>query len=177
MFPFWSQPCWWDTVISVLPNLIGFSIGGFAIWMSFGDESFKARLSGQRKNSKSAVSPFMAVNSLFVHFILLQIIALFWALTSKTWYIHPSELTPPFNVLMIPLENLIARLDLDVCCIIFWGVGFWIFLYSLLTAVAATLTILRAASWYDRFQTTQHAKEADGQNKEGNDGKQENQEL
>lgn len=39
------------------------------------------------------------------------------------------------------------------------GIGFWIFLYSLMTAIAATLGILRAASWYDRSQTLKKAKQ------------------
>jgi len=38
----WINPLWWDSVLSIVPNLLGFTLGGFAIFLSFGDDRFKA---------------------------------------------------------------------------------------------------------------------------------------
>ncbi|HGH8119852.1 TPA: hypothetical protein ACJOG3_003647, partial [Vibrio cholerae] len=78
----WLSPNWFEMPITVLPSIIGFSLGGYAIWLALGDDKFRASISGKTKTGQE--SPFIIVNATFVHFIVLQIIALFLALIGKS---------------------------------------------------------------------------------------------
>jgi len=40
----WARQGWWDIPLGVLPNVIGFTLGGYAILITFGDERFKTLL-------------------------------------------------------------------------------------------------------------------------------------
>ena len=78
----WTTHNWYDLPISTLPNIIGFSLGGYAIWLALGDDKFKASISGREVGELE--SPFIKVNATFVHFIFLQIVALIFALCAKS---------------------------------------------------------------------------------------------
>ncbi len=41
LYPSWSHKGWWNDILSLMPNLLGFSLGGFAMWIAIGDEAFK----------------------------------------------------------------------------------------------------------------------------------------
>ncbi|CPR67045.1 Uncharacterised protein [Salmonella enterica subsp. enterica serovar Bovismorbificans] len=41
LYPSWSHQGWWNDILSLMPNLLGFSLGGFAMWIAIGDEAFK----------------------------------------------------------------------------------------------------------------------------------------
>lgn len=144
-YPTWSTIGWWQHVLSVMPSVLGFSLGGYAIWMAIGDEHFRAMMSGEGENG--GTSPFMAVNAAFVHFILMQILAILIALVASAYNF-------PFNTNGC-FAHLLDRLGLSVHSVklVASGVGYLVFLYALMTAVAATLAILRVSSWYDQIQT------------------------
>src|SRR5437879_3044809 len=61
--PAWTSGAWWSNVLQVLPNIVGFSIGGYAIWLGFGDEKFKQLISFREKESE--ISPYMEVSATF----------------------------------------------------------------------------------------------------------------
>lgn len=44
--PLWLRPNWWGTVLGVMPNVLGFSLGGFAIFLAFGDDDFRHLIGG-----------------------------------------------------------------------------------------------------------------------------------
>src|SRR5690554_7741499 len=46
----WLKYDWVEIPISVLPNIIGFSLGGYAIWLALGDDKFRASISGKTKD-------------------------------------------------------------------------------------------------------------------------------
>lgn len=71
---------WWDIFISVLPNLLGFTLGGFAVFFAFGDENFRVILIDNSDDDDSNISGsslYVELCSTFVHFIVVQIFAFF----------------------------------------------------------------------------------------------------
>ncbi|HDV1994505.1 TPA: hypothetical protein RHX29_004600, partial [Escherichia coli] len=70
-----------------MPNLLGFSLGGFAMWIAIGDEAFKKIITGDEESENGEVeySPYMSVNATFVHFILLQLLTIITALVTKAY--------------------------------------------------------------------------------------------
>lgn len=137
MFPLWLQPGWWESPLSILPNIVSFSLGGFAILLAFGDERFRSLISGEREAGKA--SPYLVFAATFMHFILLQILALFAALFAKAWFqvpVHASEHAIAFNS--------IARSA-------FWAFGFGLFVYSLFAAIAAVMAIFVLVRSFDTY--------------------------
>ena len=159
MYGTWSEPGWWDGVISVLPNVLGFSLGGYAIWLAVGDEKFRSMMSGEREPDE--ISPFMMVNASFVHFIFLQILGIIIALLGQS-------LNHPWNP-DIWLVSCLAGIGVSSHALKLIGsaIGYWVFLYALLAAAAATLAILRVSSWYDKEQTRRWAE---GKHKDDKNG-------
>lgn len=151
LFPYWSSPRWWETVIAIMPNLIGFSLGGYAIWLGLGDDSFRKLLSGRaEQEAADEPSPFMQVNAAFVHFIIMQVAGLFAAIFAMAYYFPLSHDSVLWKVAKFLHINLVETLYIGR--LIYWGFAFWIFIYALLMAVAATLTILRVAHWFEKYK-------------------------
>lgn len=128
--PVWSGEhkdwAWFNICISVIPNLVGFTLGGYAMLLAFGNEKFRALLAGDDDDGEP--SPFMKVNATFIHFIIMQMLSLFIALIELGWSIKTG---------------------------VFAFIGFTVFIYALSTAIAAALAILRLAGWFDHFMKSQ----------------------
>lgn len=136
MFPFWLNESWWDTALSTLPNLLGFTLAGFTIWLGFGDEKFRILLSNAKPDKESA---FMGVSAAFAHFVVVQLLALIAALWSKAMdFPLPNDFN--LRIMFKPIAHFGHFL------------GFTLFVYALMSALAATLGVFRAASWYDRHK-------------------------
>lgn len=118
-----GDACWnWpNTVIGALPNILGFSLGGYAILIGFGDKEFLKALIGPEKDGSPSV--YMEVSGAFVHFILIQVVALLFAFLVDTFQ------TRHF------VTNFI---------------GVFLFIYAMCSVVAATFAVLNVASWYDK---------------------------
>lgn len=134
---FWSMEKWWEQPLSILPNLLGFSLGGLAMFLSFGDERFRSILT--EHTAADEPSPYMELCSSFVHFIALQICALMFALVAKSidfQFPWPAEYRPIVSVFTV----------------IFSGMGYLLFLYSVSAMLAATMSVFRICSWYELHQ-------------------------
>lgn len=148
MSHFWLQEAWWDTSISILPSIIGFALGGYAIWLGFGDEKFRNIIS--EKDDSSGFSPYLEVSATFAHFIIVQLLALCLALLAKAMNFPISDIHW--------LYSLLTQLKLQTCFLheviapIFYGFGFLLLIYAIMTAVAATLAVFRVAYWFDTFR-------------------------
>jgi len=127
-FSTWTDIKWWEDVIGVIPDIVGFTIGGYAIILVFGGEQFRSALSG---SSSKEPSPYLQVNVAFVHFISMQVLALLFALVVKSWFADSESL--------------------GMLGIIISGFGYGLFLYSLLCAVAAAFALLKVSKWYDVY--------------------------
>jgi len=144
LFPHWSNSNWWDDVLSIMPNLLGFSLGGYAMWIAIGDDNFRKLISGE--SQKGETSPYMEVNAAFVHFILLQMLSIILSLIAKAYYFIWSD-----KLSILQDYNTI----IGVITFLGYFFSYFIFIYALLSAVAATLALLSVSSWYDMYQTEQ----------------------
>ena len=115
---------WFDLIISVLPGILGFTLGGYAILLAFGDEKFRQIIAGQGKDGNP--SPFMVLNGAFIHFIIVQGFSIIFAIIGKSW----------------GTETGVLAWFGSVC-----------FIYSILTAVAAAMAILNIADWFDTYKS------------------------
>lgn len=127
--PFWTgssrKVTWYDLALTSLPNLLGFTLGGYAILLAFGDDRFRKIISGRRDGE--ACSPFIGINSTFIHFIIVQVIAIMSAVIGSAWQIENGK---------------------------FAFFGFLFFSYSIMTAVAAAMSVLRLSHWFDIWSST-----------------------
>ena len=143
LYPHWNTSPWWEDVLSIMPNLLGFSLGGYAMFLAVGDEKFRAILAG-KDDDDSEESPFLELNGAFVHFIIFQIVALFIALFRQAYD--------------FPISNdsfLLTLFGDKFSCILIVAnfIGYWVFIYALALALAATFALLRVGNWYDIYQT------------------------
>ncbi|WP_199052937.1 hypothetical protein [Aquitalea sp. ASV15] len=137
---FWLKEQWWEQVLSVMPNVLGFTLGGFAIFLGFGDERFKELISGQDEGEEGP-SPYMEVSATFLHFVLIQLATLLMAIVVKATSFDPPKQWKEF---LEPLVSLRAVSDM---------LGYWLFLYGLCITAAAAIAIFRVSSWFDALQT------------------------
>ncbi|HAU4370685.1 TPA: hypothetical protein F6W26_24720 [Citrobacter amalonaticus] len=152
LYPSWSHKGWWDDILSLMPNLLGFSLGGFAMWIAIGDEAFKKIITGDEINEKGEVesSPYMSVNATFVHFILLQLLTIITALITKA-----------YSSILIDNAFMYYYIGISYKYILlgFSFFAYFIFIYSVFSALAAVLAIFRVSSWYDKFMTLRNIQE------------------
>lgn len=145
--PTWTTPEWWKDSISVLPSLLGFTLGGFAIFLGFGSDSFKEMISSE--NEKEA--QYLSVSAVFLTFVGVQVLGLLWAIAcAATWQPTPSWLSPMSDILYH------GRL-------FFWGIGYLLFLYGIVLAFHAALRIFRLSRWYNSFLVYQAKLDEDKQ--------------
>ena len=135
LFPLWVRGGWWDTVLAILPNLLGFSLAGYAIFLAFGNDRFREFLSGTRVKDDSA---FLSITTTFMHFVVVQIVALTLALIAKSAYQWPVPDEYPFLILVYASYP-------------FWAAGFLAFCYTLTTSLAALIAIFRLVRLLDLF--------------------------
>lgn len=145
-FNTWTNPKWWDQSLSILPNLLGFTLGGFAIFIGFGDERFRALLA-EPEEDKNKPTIYVSLCSTFVHFILVQVLALTYAVVANSWWFY----TPRLDF---------ARPALGYLNGIAGAVGYGLFLYALTSVVAATMHVLRIATMYEQHQRIKVAQDA-----------------
>jgi hypothetical protein len=136
MFPYWLYKSWWETSLAILPNVLGFTLAGFTIWLGFGDEKFRELISKAKPNKTSV---FMGVSSTFAHFVVAQILALLAALWAKAM---DFPLAPECS--LYPHMVYLSKLG--------FFIGYLLFIYALMSALAAALGVLRTASWFDRHR-------------------------
>lgn len=158
-FNFWTQPGWWERPIAVLPNLLGFSLGGFAVWLASGDDKFRAALAGRvakvengEVKQEDKHSPYLAVSATFTHFVVVQVFGLLYALICMSL-----NFTLDDDAILL---KYISRAQLERGTVIAGGIGYWLFLYSLILALAAVLGLFRISSWYDTNISKRRLSEA-----------------
>ena len=111
---------WYDDVLTIIPSILGFSLGGYAILIGFGDANFFNIICGKLENEKASL--YMRVNASFFHFIFIQFISLIFAIFIRA---------TGFNLFILNL------------------IGITLFMYALLTIVSTCFAVLNLASWFD----------------------------
>lgn len=134
----WLAPDWWNDPISVLPNLLGFSLAGFAIFIGFGDNDFRELMATPDRDDNGP-TVYLAVCATFVHFIVVQVLAFLYAFLSKGLFFY-CKLLDPIRDSVLPVLNWING-----------AVGYGLFIYALVSIVAATMHVFRIAKMYSSF--------------------------
>lgn len=112
---------WQDRVMTTVPSILGFSLGGYAILVGFGDEDFRKCIRGKRKGERASL--YMRVNAAFLHFIFVQFLCLLYAVVTESLFINK--------------------------IFIFYFLGVFFFIYALMTIIATSLAVLNLANWFD----------------------------
>lgn len=143
-FGFWFEKNWTGQALQVLPNLLGFTLGGFAVFLGFGDEKFRQLISGGKKdgNGDDKSSPYLRMSATFLHFVLVQVAALLWAIVAAA--MHSFHLPLPESLSATAMS---LRVFGD-------GLGYWLLIYSIMSAAAAAIAVFRTAWWFDSWQET-----------------------
>jgi hypothetical protein len=145
---FWWTQDWWELPISILPNLIGFSLGGYAILLAFGDDKFRKLLVPARKATPSPGAPtlYMTVSAIFLHFILTQVAALILSLVAKTLDFSLAEALPNALTTSVLFDHVVGAAQTAL-----GAFGFFSFLYSLCLAPAAALSVFGLSEMFEMY--------------------------
>jgi hypothetical protein len=138
----WLYSNWWQDVTSVIPSLLGFTLGGFAVFIGFGDEKFRQLLAEpdfaeQSESDKPSI--YTELCSTFVHFIIIQCAALLYAITFESLQFFSPKLS---NIQQL----------LNAGGLAFSAFGYLLYLYALVSILAVTMHLFRIATMYEQFQ-------------------------
>ncbi|WP_419786879.1 hypothetical protein [Pseudodesulfovibrio sp.] len=111
---------WHELAISILPDLLGFSLGGYVIMVGFGDVEFLEALRGRTSSSPSS---YMKMNAAFVHFLVVQTTTLLLAIMSSS----------------LGLSDIVSTF-----------IGMFLLFYTIGTLFAAIFNVLTVSNWYDQ---------------------------
>ncbi len=132
----WLQPTWVDLPLSLLPNLLGFSLGAYALIFSLADERLLAALNAPTTDGTPTV--LRMVNATFLHFILIQTAAIVFALMNKsTLLIDLVEIlgaTPCWTSVLTRLLTCLAG-----------AIGYFLTVYAVVSLIGAALAAYRLA--------------------------------
>jgi hypothetical protein len=136
LYSLWLECKWPELSMTVLPNLLGFSLGVYALLFSLMSPRLRKAL--KALPNSSGISYLREVNATFFHFILVQVIGIIWAigfrqsllvdLFSKTLNWHPGAEKALWGLSMVG----------SFC-------GAFLLIYSILLIVAASLAVFRLA--------------------------------
>ena len=147
-WPAWLSPNWWEHTISVLPSLLGFTLGGFAIFLGFGSDQFKELIAKEDETK----SEYLSVSAVFLFIVAVQTVGLLYAVICKSLWIPTPDLLKHFS-LIIPYLNSVA-----------WFVGFFLYVFGIVLSLRAALRIFRVSRWYNSFLVA-NAEEHDNKRK------------
>lgn len=141
----WVAEPWWKTASSILPNMVGFAIGGYAIWLGFGDADFRKILT---KKKDGGTSPYVVISASFAHFILIQLGALLLSIVADGL---DFALDPKCG-----LGKILFQVFGSVAFVHEWltpignFVGFLLFMYALTSALATSMAVFRLTTILER---------------------------
>ena len=141
-----NNKLWIADPLTILPSLLGFTLAGYAMWLSVGNEKLKILLSSKfDKEKKNGYSLFMQINASFIHFVIFQLITLIFV------YFLKYNDAPYF---INKIEEFYILYDITYAVLNFLGnllnaIGFFLFVYSIFTMLATVFGIFRISFWID----------------------------
>ena len=137
---YWSDNSWWSQSLLILPSLLGFTLGGFAVFLSLGSEDFRSLMAQPDEGETTDESPYMTVIGSFVHFVLIQMIAILVSILANaaSYTKRPCFLSEDINLIL----NYIVGFT-----------GYGLFLYSLLLALSVCFAIYRMSGLFTQYDT------------------------
>lgn len=137
---YWLNNKWWEQTLSILPSLLAITTASLALFLGYGTEQFRRFMAKKGKGEETP--PYLAVVTTFVHFSVMQTLAIFIALVS-------------INLNAFPYLD-ISNNTRELVVLILWGIlgfiGYFMFLYSLILVFSVSFSLYRLADWYVRFE-------------------------
>lgn len=146
-WPAWLAPGWWENPISVLPSLLGFTLGGFAIFLGFGSDQFKELIARENETK----SEYLSVSSAFLFIVAVQVVGLLYAIISKSLWVPTPALLKHVSPIL-PYLNPIA-----------WFVGYFLYVLGIVLSLRAAIRIFRVSRWYNSFLVANSKEHGDTQ--------------
>lgn len=136
----WISGSWAASTLSIIPNLLGFSLGTYAMLFSLMSNRLKLTLRAIR--NKRGIPYLNEINSTFLYFIFVQIVVLVWAFLYQqtVWF----DLLNIFGLHHIANEPLFY-----IPAMVGGYLGTVALIYSFLLVVASSLSIYRLARIVD----------------------------
>ncbi|MER9236602.1 hypothetical protein NKI56_32080 [Mesorhizobium sp. M0622] len=132
----WFHEDWVELALTLLPTLLGFSLGTYAILFSLLGDKLKEALSAAR--DKNGTSRLTEVNTTFFHFIFIQVLAIVWAFifsgSSLVDLVDALKASWPSVVSIYRIVYLIGSFS-----------GYLLMLYSVLLTLGAAMAVYRLA--------------------------------
>ena len=139
-YDWWLKHSWIASTQSLIPSLLGFSLGTYAILFSLMTNRLKRALKAVVNDR--GVPYLNEINATFFHFIFVQVLALAWSFIQQG------------NLIVDILGERLARGSIGTILRVLDGaasfIGAFLLLYSVLLVVAAALAVYRIASIVDR---------------------------
>ena len=136
---------WMTDPLTILPSLLGFTLAGYAMWLSVGNEKLKIILSSKIDKNKNNYSVFMQINASFIHFVVFQLIALIFI-----YFLKYNSIVTIINKITnyyVLYESTNTVLNLLSNAFNFFG--FFLFIYSIFSMLATVFGIFRISFWID----------------------------
>lgn len=136
----WLSARWVTDAQTTIPNLLGFSLGTYAMLFSLMTNRIRSALR-QTKNDVG-ISNLLMINATFLHFIFVQVVALTWA-----YVFNGTALYDLFNLVKIshPLSSTIF----SVLYVVGSFLGNLLFIYSIMLIFGAAMIVYRLAQIRD----------------------------
>ena len=132
----WLDNDWTTVSISLLPSLLGFSLGTYAILFSLVTKRVKGVMRAVKDERN--ISALEQVNATFFHFIFVQVLALLWAFSFQG--------TLFYDVINVAAPDCrAAQMVLDAGRDLGAFIGFLLLIYSVALMVGAALAVYRLA--------------------------------
>lgn len=143
---YWLNHKWYEPALASLPTLLGFGVSGYAIWIGWGNDKMREALI--KLNSPGADSAYIRVSAIFAHFGLVQVSALILAIISQAL-----NYSPPDNGFLASILNFsgLSKNYFNIFKPTGDALGYFFFIYSIMSILEATLALFRLATWFQRL--------------------------
>lgn len=146
---------WGNKTLSVVPNLLGFSLSGFAILLAIGSEKFQRVLARAGGDERPVL---MNISTSFVHFIIVQATALLFAIACDGLW---PALKPLLKAASFGHWSTVSA----TVCGAAGVVGCTLLAYSITSLLAATFRVYRLVGEFVRMVHLDAKREAEERKK------------
>ena len=132
----WTKEHWTDLPLSLLPNLLGFSLGAYALIFSLAGEKLLAALNVEPPDGRPTL--LRIINATFLHFILVQTFAIIFALMSRATIVTDAVgLIPIDSIAITKIQCLMTKTA--------GAFGYWLTIYAVVLLIGAAIAAYRLA--------------------------------
>lgn len=150
----WESKAWAALALTVMPNLLGFTLAGYAILLSFGGERFLLALAGRPPIANKNHSQFVVFNASYTHFVLFQTATLIFSLVINSS--QRKTLEWPLNIINEVVGRFGYSVYIDYICVsIVYLINFsgcLLFFYTIYLLLPTVMNVFRLAVNFDRRQ-------------------------